>query len=58
MMFHDPEAPLFDEDDPWDDFELETTDHRRLEVSYHRDTGEHFTVERPTASGPSSPGRQ
>jgi hypothetical protein len=57
MMFHDPTAPLFDEDDPWDDFELRTTDHRRLEVSSNRDTGEYFTVERPTVRGPPTPGR-
>jgi len=58
MMFHDPEAPLFDEDDPWEDFELRMAGHRRLEVSYHRDTGEHFTVERPTTGGSPAPGRQ
>jgi hypothetical protein len=57
MMFHDPEALLFDEDDPWDDFELWTADHRRLEVSYNRETGEYFMVERPTARGPPTPDR-
>jgi hypothetical protein len=56
MMFHDPEAPLFDEDDPWDDFQLRTTD-RRLEISYNRKTGEHFTVERPTVRVPPSSSR-
>jgi len=57
MMFHDPEAPLFDEDDPWDDFELRTTNHRRLDVSYNWVTGEYFTVERPTVRGAPTPGR-
>ena len=52
MMFHDSGGPLSDEDDPWDEFELWTTDHRRIEVSYNHKTGAYFTVERPTACGP------